>query len=314
MPLDRIVQTILAQSKASGAPDLASLPPVTARAVYRQILASADVGPVDVDVANHLIDGSDGALRLRIYRPTRESTQGIIVYYHGGGFVLGDLDGYDNVCRTLCDDSGATVVSVDYRLAPEHPFPAAVDDAWAALEWVAANTGELAISGAPIAVTGDSAGASLATVMCIVARDRGGPAIVFQGLVYPPVAAGSRRDFPSHIQYEDGPTLTARMMDYFDRLYFGAGGPPKDELAAPLLADNLANLPPVLLQIATHDPLRDEALAYGDRLLEAGNDVVVVEYHGLPHGFISMGGAVPAARLAQQQLGHALRAALHRAH
>ncbi|WP_242538453.1 alpha/beta hydrolase [Trinickia acidisoli] len=310
MPLDRTLQHIFAQAKASGAPDLTDLPPEAARAVYRQILAAADVAPADVDVTSHTIDGPDGALPLRVYRPRREAVQGIVVYYHGGGFVLGDLDGYDNVCRQLCEDSGGLVVSVGYRLAPEHPFPAAIDDAWAALEWVAANAGEIASRDARIAVAGDSAGALLATVMCILARDRRGPVIAFQALVYPPAAAGSLLDFPSRTLYADGPTLTARMIDYFNGFYFGAEGPPRNALAAPLCADDLAGLPPALLQIGTYDPLRDEALAYGQRLLEAGNDAIVVEYHGLPHGFVSMGGAVRAARLAQRQLAQALRDAL----
>jgi acetyl esterase len=310
MPLDSTLQTIFAQAAASGAPDLTQLPPEAARAVYRQILAAADVPPADVSASHHTIGGPGGALPLRIYRPHREGAEGVVVYYHGGGFVLGDVEGYDNVCRQLCDDSGATVVSVDYRLAPEHPFPAAIDDAWAALEWVAANLSELAPRNARIAVAGDSAGALLATVMCILARDRGGPAIAFQGLVYPPAAAGSHVDFPSRTLYAEGPTLTARMIDYFNGFYFGAEGAPKNALAAPLFADDLSALPPALLQVATHDPLRDEALAYGQCLLEAGNDAIVVEYHGLAHGFISMGGAVRAARLAQQQLAQALRVAL----
>jgi acetyl esterase len=309
MPLDKTLEHIVAQAKASGAPDLADLPPNAARELYRHILAAADVRPADVDTTDREIDGPGGKLRVRIYRPRRESPQGVVVYYHGGGFVLGDLDGYDNVCRQLSDDSGAAVVSVDYRLAPEHPFPAAIEDAWGALQWAASNAGTIASGDSRIAVAGDSAGALLAAVMCILSRDRSGPAIAFQALVYPPAAAGARDGFPSRALHASGPTLTARAIDYFNHHYFG-GEPPNDIRAAPLFAEDLSGLPPALVQIAAYDPLRDEALAYGQRLLEAGNDAMVVEYHGLAHGFISMGGAVRAARLAQQQLAQALRGGL----
>jgi acetyl esterase len=312
--LDKQLEAIVAQAHAAGVPDLGDLPPAAARALYRQILAAADVAPVDVDVCDRTIDraidGAGGPLGLRVYTPRGEAPRGIVVYYHGGGYVLGDLDGYDNVCRQLSEDAGAVVVSVDYRLAPEHPFPAAVDDAWAAFEWVAAHAAELCCDDARIAVAGDSAGALLATVTTLLARDRNGPAIAFQALVYPPAAAGVHGDFASRTRHAEGPTLTLRSIGYFNRHYFGEGGAPLDFRAAPLLAPDLSGLPPALLQIAAFDPLRDEALAYGDRLLAAGNAVTTIEYHGLAHGFISMGGGVSAARLAQQQLAQALRGAL----
>jgi len=310
MALDKTLQFIVAQAGAAGVPDLADLPLDGARALYRHILAASDVAPADVAVENETIEGPGGPLSVRVYRSRRESPRGVVVYYHGGGFVLGDLDGYDNVCRCLCDDSGATVVSVDYRLAPEHPYPAAVDDAWAGLQWAAARLATLAPGGGGLAVAGDSAGALLATVVCLLAREHKGPAVVFQGLVYPPAAAGTLGEFASRTTYAGGPTLTARSIEFFNRHYFGSDHPPRDASAAPFFANDLSGLPPALLQVATYDPLRDEALAYGERLREAGNDVMVVEYHGLAHGFISMGGAIRAARLAQLQLGQALRGAL----
>lgn len=313
MPLDQALEAILIEVREAGVPDLADLPPPAARGLYRQILAANDVAPAAAVVSDDIATGTSGSVPVRIYRPQQGEPVGVIAYYHGGGYVLGDLDGYDNVCRQLCVDSQATVVSVDYRLAPEHPFPAAIDDAWTALEWIAAEVSALAGPGAPIAVAGDSAGAVLATVVCLLARDRHGPAIAYQGLVYPPAGAGHFGDSDSRRQYADGPTLTMRTADFFNRCYFGSSQPPANELAAPLLANDCSRLPPALIQVATHDPLRDEALAYGVRLRQAGNDVVVVEYHGLAHGFISMGGAVPAARLAQLQLARALTDALHRA-
>ncbi|RDV00281.1 alpha/beta hydrolase [Trinickia dinghuensis] len=310
MQLDQALEAILTQAREAGVPDFADLPPPAARGVYRQILAANDVRPAAVAVSDEIAAGTSGSVPVRIYRPRQGASAGVIVYYHGGGYVLGDLDGYDSVCRQLCADSQATIVSVDYRLAPEHPFPAAVDDAWTALEWAAAHAGMLAGERAPIAVAGDSAGAVLATVVCLLARDRHGPAIVYQGLVYPAAGAGHFGESDSRRRYADGPTLTMRTVDFFNRCYFGSTQPPASELAAPLLADDCSRLPPALLQVATHDPLRDEALAYGARLRQAGNDVMVVEYHGLAHGFISMGGTVPAARLAQLQLAQALHTAL----
>ncbi|TKC81615.1 alpha/beta hydrolase [Trinickia terrae] len=312
MPLDKTLDLILAHARAAGAPDLADLPPEAARGLYRQILAAADVPPADVAVTDQQIDGPGSTLKLRVYRPKREAARGIVVYYHGGGFVLGDLDGYDNVCRQLCEDSGAAIVSVDYRLAPEHPFPAAVDDSWAALQWVARHAESIVPGNPAIAVAGDSAGALLAAVMCLLARDNDGPALAHQALVYPPAAGGAYGEFASRTTHAGGPTLTARAMDYFGHHYLGTDKPQNDFRAAPLFADDLSNLPPALVQVAAYDPLRDEAMAYGQRLLEAGNDAIVVEYHGLAHGFISMGGAVRAARLAQEQMAQALRGALRK--
>jgi acetyl esterase len=163
---------------------------------------------------------------------------------------------------------------------------------------------------ARLAVAGDSAGAVLATVAAIRARDAGGPAVCFQALVYPAAAGGHEGDYPSHREHALGPTLTLRTMEYFNRHYFGTAAKAPDWRGAPLLASSLAGLPPTLLQLAAHDPLRDEGKAYGEALLAAGNAVTLVEYHGLAHGYISMGGGVGAARLAQLQLAAALRQAL----
>ena len=310
--LDKQLAAIVQQAQAAGMPDLCDLPPAACRGLYRQILAAADGPPVDVAVENRRIPGvvADTTLGLRLYTPRHAGPHAVVVYFHGGGYVLGDLDGYDNVCRQLCLDSDAMVVSVDYRLAPEHPFPAAFDDAWVALRWVAEQARSLGADPARLGVAGDSAGAVLATVMTLLARDASGPPIAFQGLVYPAAAGGHAGNYPSRQVHAGGPTLTLRTMDYFGRHHFGPNGIAPDFRGAPLLAENLAGLPPALLLLAAHDPLRDEALAYGEALLAAGNAVSIVEYHGLAHGFISMAGAVGAARLAQQQLGQAVRAGL----
>jgi acetyl esterase len=313
--LDSQLAAMMKQAQAAGMPDLSDLPPGPCRGLYREILAAADMPPADVGVDNRRIavPGSTATIGLRIYSPRGDAATGVralIVYYHGGGYVLGDLDGYDRVTRQLCADSDAIVVSVDYRLAPEHPYPAAVDDAWAALQWAAEHARELGADPTRLGVAGDSAGAVLATVMTLMARDARGPHIGFQALLYPPAAGGHDGDFPSRTAHAAGPTLTLRTMAYFNRHYFGAAGKASDYRGAPLRADDLAGLPPSLLMLATHDPLRDEALAYGEALLAAGNAVTVVEYHGLAHGFISMAGGIGAARLAQQQFAQALRAGL----
>jgi len=313
--LDIQLDAMMKQAQAAGMPDLADLPPEPCRGLYRQILAAADVKPADVTVTERQVParGPAAPIGLRVYtpRPTDDGrAPAVIVYYHGGGYVLGDLDGYDNVCRQLCEDSAAMVVSVDYRLAPEHAFPAAVDDAWAALQWVAEHARQLGADPRRLGVAGDSAGAVLATVMTLLARDRNGPRIGFQALVYPPAAGGHAGDYPSRTLHAAGPTLTSRTMDYFNVHYFGAAGKASDFRGAPLLAPSLAGLPPTLLMLAGHDPLRDEAMAYGEALLAAGNAVTVLEYHGLAHGFISMAGGIASARLAQQQLAQALRTGL----
>jgi len=308
--LDPQLDAILAQARAQGLPDFADLPPLACRGLYRTILAAADVAPADVIVQDRRITAAATSLALRLYTPRTEGPHAVVVYYHGGGYMLGDLDGYDNVCRQLCHDSGAIVVAVDYRLAPEHPFPAAVDDCWAALLWVAKHAQGFGADPQRLALAGDSAGAVLATVMTLLARDAQGPRIRFQALLYPPAAGGHDGDYPSRALYAAGPTLTQRTMDYFSRHTFGAAGKAPDFRGAPLLAESLAGLPPALLMVAGFDALRDEALAYGEALRAAGNAVTTLEYAGLAHGFISMAGRVAAARQAQQALAGALSAAL----
>lgn len=296
---------------AAGAPDLCDLPPGPCRGLYRQICTAATVPPADVGVTPHETHFGGQAVNVRIYKPQKAAGPlPVALYFHGGGYVLGDLDAYDAVCRQLCADSGVMVVSAAYRLAPEHPYPAAIEDCYAALGWVA--EGIRGFGGDPtrIAVAGDSAGAALAATVALLARDAGGPAITFQLLVYPPAAGGHDGDYPSRERHAAGPTLTLRTMDYFNRHYFGPAAKAPDWRGAPLLAPSLAGLPPALLVLAAHDALRDEAKAYGEALGAAGNAVTVVEYHGLAHGFISMAGAVPAARLALAQMAQALKQAL----
>lgn len=310
--LDLQLARMVAQAQAAGLPDFSELPPAAARGLYREILAAADVAPADVAVSDRRLPREGGGtLGVRVYRPHGVEGAPLIVYYHGGGFVLGDLDGYDRVCRRLCADTQCTVLSVDYRLAPEHPFPAAIDDAWFALTWAADHAAELGADASRLAVCGDSAGGTLAAVMALLARDNGGPRIACQALVYPAVALGiDDAAYASRERFAHGPTLTLRTVRYFNAHYFGPQADPSDFRGAPILAQDLSNLPPALVQVAGHDLLRDEILDYARRLLAAGTATTVVEYHGLAHGYISMGGALPAARLAQLQLAASLQATL----
>ena len=309
--LDPQLAAMMKAAHDAGMPDLCELPLQPCRDLYRQICAAADRAPADVHVADREVPaGPLPAMPLRVYTPKTVGPHGIVVYYHGGGYMLGDIAAYDNVCRQLCEDSGAVIVSVGYRLAPEHPLPAAVEDAWLALGWAIEHARSLGADPGRLAVAGDSAGAVLASVVAILARDAGHAAIRFQALLYPPAAGGHDGDYPSRTLHAAGPTLTLRTMEHFNTHAFGPRGRAADFRGAPLLAPTLAGLPPTLLMLAGHDPLRDEALAFGNALLAAGTPVQIVEWHGLAHGFIVMAGGVAAARQAQRQFGLAVRDAL----
>jgi len=309
--LDPQLAAMMKAAHDAGMPDLCELPLQPCRDLYRQICAAADRAPADVHVADREVPaGPLPAIPLRVYTPKTVGPHGIVVYYHGGGYMLGDIAAYDNVCRQLCEDSGAVIVSVGYRLAPEHPLPAAVEDAWLALGWAIEHARSLGADPGRLAVAGDSAGAVLASVVAILARDAGHAAIRFQALLYPPAAGGHDGDYPSRTLHAAGPTLTLRTMEHFNAHAFGPRGRAADFRGAPLLAPTLAGLPPTLLVLAGHDPLRDEALAFGNALLAAGTPVQIVEWHGLAHGFIVMAGGVAAARQAQRQFGLAVRDAL----
>ncbi len=312
--LDPQLKNLLDGAHAAGAPDFADLPPAACRGFYREILRATDIAPVDVAVSEQRIAGPGGGIGLRIYTPHGKSAhaRGLVVYYHGGGFVLGDLAGYDSLCRTLSLQSDCVVVSVDYRLAPEHPFPAAVDDSLAALRWAHENAESLGADPQRIAVAGDSAGGTLAAVTALQAREQGGPEVRYQALVYPMTAA-SPGEYPSYAKYGEGHVISTRAAEYFMLHYLGDTKPGRDFRVAPMLADDLSGLPPALVMLGGHDILHDEGLAYAQRLMAAGVQVTLVDYLALGHGFISMGGAIDAARLAIDQLADALRRALRMA-
>ena len=229
---------------------------------------------------------------MRLYRPS-EGLLPALIYFHGGGWVVGDLDTHDVVCRQIAQQSGVVVIAVDYRLAPEHPFPAAVDDSWSALTWVAAHADELGIDATRLAVGGDSAGGGLAAVMTLMARDAGAPRLMSQLLVYP--VTDLRAQSASYSTFAEGYMLTRSAMQWYINQYAPHADAMHDWRASPLLAPSLHGLPPALIVAAACDPLRDEGAAYARRLEDAG---VAVDYHcvdGMIHGFLTMGGKIDAA-------------------
>jgi acetyl esterase/lipase len=238
------------------------------------------------------VDGPAGRIPVRVYRPAEASLgdRPLILNIHGGGFVFGDLRLSDWMCSSVAATVGAVVVSVDYRLAPLHPFPAAVDDCYAALVWAAGSAAELgAATPARIGVMGESAGGNLSAVMCLLARDRGGPAISHQALLYPPTDMTRVPDAPPRSLIIDGPEMQA-----YRRMYLGDTDP-ADPRISPLRAADLAGLPPALIQVAEHDPLREDGVQYAAALRSAGVPVRFTEYVGMPHGYLNFPGICRAA-------------------
>jgi len=307
MPLLPAVQLILDQVKAMGTPELETLEVPEARATMAA-LAVLQGEPLPVEsVENRTIPGPAGAIPVRVYTPAGHGPRPILVYFHGGGWVLGSLDTHDGTSRSLATGAGCIVVSVDYRLAPEHKFPAAAEDAYAATRWVAEHAASLGGDPARIAVGGDSAGGNLTAVVSLMARDRGGPPLAFQLLIYPVTAAPSE-----NASYRDNATgyfLTAAAMHWFWGHYTHGGADDANPYAAPLRASDLTRLPPAFVITAEYDPLRDEGEAYAKRLRDAGVAVQSKRYPGIIHGFFGMGAVIPEAQAAVDDATAALRAA-----
>ncbi len=254
------------------------------------------------------LPGPGGPLPVRIYRPLGASASEVLpalVFLHGGGWVFGNLDSHDRLCRSLANGARCCVVAVDYRLAPEHRFPAAVDDAIAALEHVMADAQALRIDATRIAAAGDSAGGNLVAVAALHLRDRGGPRLALQTLLYP--VTDLRMRSASYRTLGSGYLLTAQRMQYFAQQYLNGPDDALDWRASPLLAPSLAGLPPALVITAGHDPLVDEAKAYADRLAAEGVSARYVCYPGMIHGFMTMAGALERGREAVAQTAAALR-------
>ena len=295
-----------------GIAPLHTLSPHDARASYRDRRgATQPAAPAVAQVRDLSADGPNGAIALRAYRPLGASPSQrlpVLVYFHGGGWVIGDLDTHDTLCRELANLAGCAVVAVDYRLSPEHAFPAAVVDCIAATHWVSAHAQALNVDPARLAVGGDSAGGNLAAVVAIHARDAGSLPIAFQLLIYP--AVDQYRRMPSHATNGQGYLLTRDTMDYFTGHYLSEPAHYDDWRASPLAHPDLTRLPPALVLTAGYDPLCDEGLAYAERLTAAGNRASYVCFDRQIHGFIGMGKVIDEANTAVGLCAAELRRAL----
>lgn len=314
MELDPQAKAYIDLLAAIGAPPMASLPPADARIAYKKARALSTPTPPDVaEVASLHAPGPAGDIPIRAYRPAgsaRDDVLPALVYLHGGGWVIGDLDTHDVICRTLANAGRCAVFSVDYRLAPEHKFPAAVDDTIAAVGWVASEAARLRIDPKRIAVGGDSAGGNLAAVVSIHARDHGGPPIAFQLLIYP--ATDQRMTAPSHTTRGNGYILTNEAIRYFRAHYLNGEHEFTDWRASPLLAPDLSRLPPALVLTCGYDPLCDEGRQFADRLRESGVPVEYVCFEAQIHGFFTMGKVIDETARGFEVCGVALRRAFER--
>lgn len=307
MSLDPQVRAMRDRALAAGTPPLYTLSIDQARAAdLAAIRAAAGTGEPVHQVTDRDIPVPAGDLPIRIYRPvdTAEPLP-TLVYLFGGGWALGSIETSDGICRSLANAVPCQVITVGYRLAPEHKFPAAVDDCFAAVSWIAANAAELGVDADRLAVAGDSAGGNLAATVTLQARDSGKPALTAQVLVYPNT---DYRGGTGSMRANDDPALfNRRSVAWYWSHYLTSPDDGLDPLASPLLAEDLTDLPPALVITAEHDPLRDEGEQYAERLREAGVPVVATRYSGMAHGFFAMSGVVDAANDARAEVAAYLR-------
>ncbi len=310
MPLDPQTKVYLDQMAALNMPPLSALPLQVVRQGVAAQVASAPASEPVAKVENRTIPGPAGEIPVRIYTPEGSGPFPVLVFFHGGGWVICNLDTHDGSCRSLANGAGCIVVSVDYRLAPEHKFPAAPEDCYAATLWVAEHAAELNGDASRLAIGGDSAGGNLTAVVAQMARDQGGPPLVFQLMIYP--ATDFTSQAPSKTENAEGYFLTLDDMGWFENHYLNSEADRLNPLASPLLAADLSNLPPALILTAEYDPLRDEGEQYGQRLQAADVPVIVRRYHGLIHGFFGMALIVDEAKRAVEETSQTLREAFAR--
>ncbi len=307
MALDPQARAVLDQMAALGGPALHELSVSEARSQSVDMAAMHGSPESVANIEDLELTGPAGAIPVRLYSPGGDAPLPVFVYFHGGGWVIGDIASSDGLCRTLCNAAHCIVISVDYRLAPEHPFPAAVDDSYAAVLWAWENASSFGGDAARIAVGGDSAGGNLAAVIAQLARDRGRPALKYQLLIYPVTDAACNS--LSYSQNAEGYFLTKDAMRWFWTHYIGNNIDPGNPMASPLHAHSFLGLPPALVITAEFDPLRDEGEAYAERLKQAGVPVQLTRYAGMIHGFFAMGGLIDQGKQAVSQAAAALRAA-----
>jgi acetyl esterase len=310
--LDLQIESLLRQLEQQGVPPVHTLTPIQARQSRNPLFVKLGGPPEAVaNVEDLTIPGPGGEIPIRVYTPNGVGPFPILIYFHGGGWVICNLDTHDGVCRSLANGAFCVVVSVDYRLAPEHRFPAAVEDAYAATQWVAVNAHRINGDWSRIAVAGDSAGGNLAAVVSLMARDKGSPSLTYQVLVYP-VTDLSSFDTDSYHQHGEGYLLTKDSMQWYRGHYIGAQERLRNPYASPLLAKELKGLPPALVITAEFDVLTDEAEAYAERLRQAGVPVAYTCYSRMIHAFFNLAAVVDRARDAMDEAAAALRSAFAR--
>ena len=308
MTPDPQMQAILDQMKAAGWQPTHTLSVAAARQAFRSRIAKG--APV-ARSQDRTVPGPGGDIPVRIHWPAGTGPFPALVFFHGGGWVIGDLDTHDATCRSLTNQAGCVTVSVDYRLAPEHKFPAAVDDSYAATRWVAEHAAELGVDPRRIAVGGASAGGNLATVGALIARERGGPPLAFQLLIYPVTDAALDTPSSRAVTSDEYP-LTRADMEWFWGHYLRGAADRRNPWASPALAKSLAGLPPALVITAEIDPLCDEGERYATLLTKAGVPAARTRYSGVTHGFVGMEAALDKGRAAVAESAQALRAAFAR--
>ncbi|MDP8922907.1 MAG: alpha/beta hydrolase [Chloroflexota bacterium] len=308
MPLDPQARAFLDQMQAAGIRQAHELTVEEARAATLARVRLAGGAPIPVDrVEDRSIPGPDGEIPVRIFAPASDEPLPVLAYFHGGGWIRGSIETHEAACREIANQARILIVSVEYRLAPEAQFPAAAEDCYAATPWLADHASELGGDGSRLAVGGDSAGGNLAAAVTLMARDRGGPPIAFQVLIYPVVEANF--DTRSYTENATGYMLTRRDMQYYWDLYVPNPADRSNPYAAPLVADP-HGLPPALVVTAEYDPLRDEGDAYAAKLRAAGVPVEHAVYPGMIHGFFSGFAAFDQGKAAVAQAARALREAL----
>lgn len=310
MPLDKQIAAVLQQFRDLPEPDFSQLDAEQYRQFCDNLLPAIPGDPM-IEVRHLRVAGAAGELDARLYRPLEQDNLPLLVYFHGGGFVMGNLDTHDNLCRSLASLTEAVVVSVAYRLAPENKFPAAPLDCYAATCWLVEHAPELGVDGGRLALAGDSAGGNLALAVSRLAAQRQGPKISYQCLFYP--VTDARCDSQSYEDFAENCFLTSAMMYWFWQQYLRDASQGDDPLASPLRTDRLADLPPTTLISAEFDPLRDEGEAFALRLQQAGVPVRLQRCEGMIHGFISMAPFVENAAHALSDAAADLRRALSEA-
>jgi acetyl esterase len=311
MPLDPLLKGFLDQMAAQPQPKLWELNAPAGRELFAALMQA--VGPKDVpigSVKDLVIPGPVGEIAARSYAPVAGGGEPLptLVFFHGGGFVIGNVETHDGLCRMLANESKCRVISVDYRLSPEHKFPAAVDDALAAVTWIEANAAQLGVDANRVAVGGDSAGGSLAAVVSQLARDAGTPKIAFQLLLFPVTHIGA--DTHSRRAFADGYFLEGKGLEWFFNHYFEPGADRAQPKASPLLAEKFAGLPPAYIMVAGFDPLHDEGVAYAEKLRAAGVAVMLDDHPGMVHDFIYLQAVLPKAAEALASAARAVKEAL----